>query len=64
MTWPIQSLLAVAIVAAAGTALATANAVTAPRRVLTVCADPNNLPFSNRAGEALKTASPCCSPRR
>ncbi|WP_419814209.1 substrate-binding domain-containing protein [Glacieibacterium sp.] len=54
MTAIVRSLLAVAIVAAAGTALATANAVTAPRRVLTVCADPNNLPFSNRAGEGFE----------
>jgi mxaJ protein len=31
-----------------------ARAATSPRRVLTVCADPNNLPFSNRAGEGFE----------
>jgi hypothetical protein len=30
----------------------------ASERVLQVCADPNNLPFSNQRGEGLKTASP------
>lgn len=31
-----------------------AAAAAAPSRVLTVCADPNNLPFSNRAGEGFE----------
>lgn len=39
-----------------GTAVAAAapTPTTRPRRVLTVCADPNNLPFSNRAGEGFE----------
>ena len=28
--------------------------VSAPRRTLRVCADPNNLPFSNRSGEGFE----------
>ena len=51
MTRLVRNLLAAAIIAAAGTVTV---AATAPRRVLTVCADPNNLPFSNRAGEGFE----------
>lgn len=40
--------------AAVSMAAPTASAPTPPRPVLTVCADPNNLPFSNRAGEGFE----------
>jgi hypothetical protein len=32
-------------------------------KVLRVCADPRNLPFSNEKGEGLRTRSPSCLPR-
>ena len=49
---PARNLLAAVVLAVAGAAVAAP--ATAPRRVLTVCADPNNLPFSNRAGEGFE----------
>ena len=49
-----HNLVAVALVAATGSAIAAPPAAPTPRRVLTVCADPNNLPFSNRAGEGFE----------
>jgi len=46
-------LLAAALLLASGTA-ACARADAKPARELRVCADPNNLPFSNRAGEGFE----------
>ncbi|MGI4880200.1 MAG: quinoprotein dehydrogenase-associated putative ABC transporter substrate-binding protein, partial [Janthinobacterium lividum] len=48
-----RTLVAVALLAATGMAQADTRAPPG-RRVLTVCADPNNLPFSNRAGEGFE----------
>jgi mxaJ protein len=54
-----RALVAIALMAAVGAANAKTPVVPSPeaatgRRVLTVCADPNNLPFSNRAGEGFE----------
>jgi mxaJ protein len=48
MRWALIALLASCALAAA--------AEPSPKRVLRVCADPNNLPFSNAAGEGLENA--------
>jgi hypothetical protein len=42
-------------------AISLAASAQAEQRGLRVCADPNNLPFSNRRGEVLKPASPISS---
>ena len=48
-------ILAVAMLAAGTAAMSTANAVDLPKRdALRVCADPNNLPFSNDQGEGFE----------
>ena len=45
-----RSAFAAALLLVAGQALGQQPATDAAERVLRVCADPNNLPFSNRAG--------------
>jgi mxaJ protein len=50
--WRVAAVLAV--MAAVGTAAAVAARAREPQRVLRVCADPNNLPFSNEAGQGLE----------
>lgn len=54
----LQIALATCLGAAAGTATAQIAPATAPdgRRELVVCADPNNLPFSNQAGQGFENA--------
>lgn len=46
--------VALVAVAAMATLLVAAAFATAPRRTLRVCADPNNLPFSNQRGEGFE----------
>jgi mxaJ protein len=46
--------LALALAASAVSASTSASASASPQRSLVVCADPNNLPFSNRAGEGFE----------
>lgn len=47
-------LISVLALASMGTVAAPAGATAAPPRTLVVCADPNNLPFSNRAGQGFE----------
>jgi mxaJ protein len=50
----VRRLLWVAVTLAAGTVAGPAAYSSAPRPVLRVCADPNNLPFSNQRGEGFE----------
>src|SRR5204862_7645220 len=51
---PRQARLACASIAAVGSLAAAGCATRAPQPALRVCADPNNLPFSNRGGEGFE----------